>query len=74
MPRPPSQIFGIAPRLSSKRSQSVATWYSRAPMMPAPTPQMAIALTSSVVPAPFCSSSRPHSHTAAITPSAIIRP
>ena len=47
--------------LPSKRSQSVITWYSRAPMTPATTPHTAIALASSRVPMWRSSSRRPNS-------------
>ena len=43
-------------------------------MMPAATAHTAIELTSSVVPIPLRSAIRPHSQTAAITPSAMSRP
>ena len=74
IPSPPLQIWGILTRSFWNELQSVATWYSLAPMTPAITAHTAIALASSRVPAPVASSRRPVNHTAAITPSAIIKP
>jgi hypothetical protein len=74
MPSPPSQILKASSQRPWKRRQSVITWYSREPMMPAGTAQSAMYDTSSRVPAPLASSRRPANQTAASTPSAIISP
>ena len=55
------------------RRQSVITWYSRAPTTPAGTATIAIADMSSGLP-PAATHRLFASHTAATTPSAIIRP
>ena len=74
IPSPPCQILTMSNGWSLKRSQSVATWYSRAPITPAGTAHNAIDAASSRVPIPIASIRRPNSHTPATTPRAIISP